>query len=78
MNESTPLRFSVRNPDLDDLRAIADLIIASDIAESGSSDFSAEELRLGWERTGFNLQQDAWVAVAPGNNHTQTCRPHCP
>ena len=72
MKESTQLKFAVRNPDLDDLQAIADLIIASDIAESGASDFSAEELRLGWERTGFNLQQDAWVAVAPGNDNAQT------
>jgi GNAT superfamily N-acetyltransferase len=46
---------------MDDLEAVAALVIACDIADYGLSDDTMEEVLSGWQRPGFNLKTDAWV-----------------
>lgn len=61
-------KFKVLPPSPDDLRAIAGLISAAALAESGESDFSEEDLANYWGRQGFDLENDAWKVVARANN----------
>src|SRR5690242_11169692 len=66
----------VRVPTLADLEAVADLIIACDLADTGKPDFSAEELREDWEREHFSLATDARVVVASAGQiigYTDVC-----
>jgi GNAT superfamily N-acetyltransferase len=62
--------LQVRSPKLKDSADVAALLIACDMAEDGVSDYSdykEEDVLLGWQtawqRSGFNLEKDAWVIV---------------
>lgn len=48
---------------MDDLAAVSELIIASDIAEFGEPDYSLEDLRDEWED--YELTTDVWVVTEP-------------
>jgi GNAT superfamily N-acetyltransferase len=61
-----PDGFTVRPPRPDEAQAIADLIIAGDIADFGEPEWSLEDTVADWERIGFDLARDARVVVAPG------------
>lgn len=50
-----------RPPSLNDLSDVTRLLIACDIIEDGMSDYTEEELLADWQRSGFNLETDAWV-----------------
>jgi mycothiol synthase len=64
--DNLPEGYMIRPAAWGDLQAVTDVIIMNDLVESGQSDFSAEELEEAWKAKNFDLQQDAWVAVAPG------------
>lgn len=53
-----------RAPKLSDLGAVTRLLIDEDIAQDGMSDYTEEDLREDWHRTGFNMDADAWIVVA--------------
>lgn len=57
--------FTLRHPTNDDLRGVAELITACDLDEMGHSDVSEDELQMDWMRSGFDLEREAWVVVAP-------------
>jgi GNAT superfamily N-acetyltransferase len=63
MNAITPPGIIIRHAEKDDLQGIAELIIQADIAESGESDFTLDDLMSDQGRPGFHLEKDAWVAV---------------
>lgn len=65
MTNTWPSDFTVRPPQPDEAQAVADLIIARDIAEFGEPDWSVEDTRADWARLGFDLARDARVVVAP-------------
>lgn len=65
MTTAWPEGFVVRPPRPDEAQAVADLIIARDIAEHGEPDWSVEDTRADWIRLGFELERDARVVVAP-------------
>lgn len=56
--------FTLRSPTWDDLPAITELIVATDRDERGESDFSLEDMLMGWKRPSFDPTSDAWVAIA--------------
>jgi mycothiol synthase len=60
-----PGGLTVRAPQPHEAQAVADLIIAGDIAEFGEPDWSVEDTRAGWARLGFDLKRDARVVVTP-------------
>lgn len=57
--------LSARVPVPDDLRAVVDLMIKCDIAESSGESVEAveEDIRDSWQTSGFNLKTDAWVIM---------------
>ncbi|HJT56756.1 MAG TPA: GNAT family N-acetyltransferase, partial [Ktedonobacteraceae bacterium] len=55
--------FLVRPPTMDDLNAVVEMLLASDIDEWGEPDSSVEEVRAEWQAIGFNLETDAWVVI---------------
>jgi mycothiol synthase len=56
--------FVIRAPTEEDFRAVADLILASDLASFGEPDYLEEELFAEWKD--LDLEKDAWVVVTPG------------
>ena len=52
-----------RAPNMDDLEAVAELRLASDIADYGMPDATEQDILVDWQRSGFNLNTDAWVIV---------------
>jgi mycothiol synthase len=55
--------FRVRAPEMDDLNAVVEMLLASDMDEWGEPDTSVEEIRSEWQAVSFNLETDAWVVV---------------
>jgi GNAT superfamily N-acetyltransferase len=50
-------------PNMDDLEAVAELRMASDLADYGMPDSTEQDILVDWQRPGFNLNTDAWVVV---------------
>ena len=62
-NISLPLSYTLRAATRAEAQAIAEVIIASDIAELGAAEYSVEDVLDDWKRAGFTLETDAQVAV---------------
>jgi mycothiol synthase len=60
-----PAGYQLRAPEPGDLGAVADVLIADQLAEGGPVVLDAGFLRDEWSRAGFSLAADAWV-VADG------------
>ena len=65
MTNMFPGDFLIRPPSMDDVKAVAELVSACDIAETGEPGDSEGDIRNGWQMPGFDLAKDAWVVVAP-------------
>jgi ribosomal protein S18 acetylase RimI-like enzyme len=52
-----------RAPNMNDLKAIAELRMVSDLADYGMPDSTEQDILIDWQRPGFNLNTDAWVVV---------------
>ncbi|HEX2142367.1 MAG TPA: hypothetical protein VHK28_08885 [Candidatus Limnocylindria bacterium] len=57
--------LAVRRPSLDDAQRIHDLLVACDMHDFGSVDFSADETRDELSRT--DLENDAWLVESDGS-----------
>lgn len=66
MKHELPEGYVVRSPAMDDFRAVADLILASDLAGFGEPDYLEDELLADWKD--LDPKMDAWVVVAPGGD----------
>ena len=60
-----PAGYQLRAPEPGDLDAVADVLIADQLAEGGPVVLDAGFVRDEWSRAGFSLAADAWV-VADG------------
>ena len=60
-----PAGYQLRAPEPGDLGAVADVLIADQLAEGGPAVLDAGFVREEWSREGFSLAADAWV-VADG------------
>jgi len=58
-----PVGYELRAPTPDDLDAVADALIASDLDDAGQVVLDADFVRDEWSRAGFDLSTDAWVVV---------------
>jgi ribosomal protein S18 acetylase RimI-like enzyme len=56
----------LRPPSFDDAEAVLAVILARDVADLGSPDFTLEDLRADWATPGLALADDARVAGRPG------------
>ena len=59
----TPADYEVRAPTPDDLDAVAEVLVAGDLHDTGQSVLDADFLQDQWSRAGFDLAADAWVVV---------------
>jgi mycothiol synthase len=58
-----PEGYAIRVPAPGDFRAVADLVLASDLSSFGEPDYTEQELLADWQD--LDLKADAWVVVAP-------------
>lgn len=65
MTISLPIGYTARPPSSDDAPGVAELLIACDVADYGSSDATVEEVRDYWAAPRFDLQHDARIILAP-------------
>ena len=61
-DHGAPEGYAVRTPVMGDFRAVADLVLASDLAGFGEPDYTEEELLADWQ--GSDLRKDVWLVVA--------------
>ncbi len=52
-----------RAPNMNDLESVAELRMASDLADYGMPDSTEQDILVDWQRPGFNLNTDAWIVV---------------
>ena len=55
--------LAARPPELNDLEAVTELIVACERADVGIAAVSEEEVENNWQASGFTLGTDAWVIV---------------
>jgi GNAT superfamily N-acetyltransferase len=60
-----PTGYVLRRPRERDSSAIAEVVVAGDIADFGEPDFTEDDLLDDWSRPRFSLDQDAWVMSGP-------------
>jgi mycothiol synthase len=58
-----PNGYALRTPTWDDLEPAAEVLAADDLDDAGQVVLDSGFLRGQWERSGFDLTTDAWVAV---------------
>jgi mycothiol synthase len=61
-----PAGYRLRAPAPGDLDAVADVLIADELAEAGQVVLGVDFVRDEWSRVGFDLATDAWVVVGGG------------
>jgi mycothiol synthase len=61
-----PAGFTLRRPRGDDVDEVVALVAAADLAASGESLASRDELRADWAHARFDLGRDAWLVEADG------------
>lgn len=66
MHNMLPTGFYARRPTPDDLKPTAEMVRASELAETGSEQTSDAELYTRWTLPGHELARDAWLVIAPG------------
>ncbi|HET9253410.1 MAG TPA: GNAT family N-acetyltransferase [Candidatus Eisenbacteria bacterium] len=59
-----PEGYLLRRPTPDDAEAVARVMIAVDIDESGKPDTSVQDVLDDWELPRFSLDRDAWIVVS--------------
>jgi mycothiol synthase len=62
-----PPDYRLRASTPDDLAAVAEVLVANDLADTGESVLDADFLRDEWSRPGFELATDAWVVAHRGD-----------
>jgi mycothiol synthase len=60
-----PSGYLVRPPRERDSTAVADVVVAEDVADFGEPSFTEEDLLDDWKRPRFALDRDAWVLSGP-------------
>lgn len=65
MDKTLPPSYTLRQPEMDDLVAVTNLLSACSLAEYGTQDFTIEDIRGLWQQPGFSLTTDAWLVISP-------------
>jgi mycothiol synthase len=55
--------YRVRPPAMDDLAGVTAVLVADELDDAGRVTLGEDFVRARWNRTGFDLSTDAWVAV---------------
>jgi mycothiol synthase len=57
--------YEIRPPTFDDVEAVTEMLVATDIADTGVSESDADLIRDQWSSPGFEPSEDAWVVTDP-------------
>ncbi|MCC6340077.1 MAG: GNAT family N-acetyltransferase [Acidimicrobiia bacterium] len=60
-----PAGYRIRHPGPRDVRTVAEVVEACEIADHGVSSFGADDLEAEWGRPRFDRRHDAWVVTGP-------------
>lgn len=63
--DKLPGNLVVRNPQMDDLNAVFELLHICDMADLGMTDITLEDMQIYWQEPNFNLATDAWSVYTP-------------
>lgn len=69
-NRELPEGYLLRRPTPEDAEAVAQVMIAVDVAETGQPDTSVQDVRDDWALPRFALDRDAWLVTA-GPTHAR-------
>jgi GNAT superfamily N-acetyltransferase len=64
---AVPAGYRLRRPTHTDVGAIADVLIADDLADTGQHVYDADFVRDQWAVQGFDPAEDAWVVLGPAD-----------
>ena len=57
--------YEIRPPTFDDVEAVTEMLVATEIADTGVSESDADLIRNQWSAPGVDLSRDAWVITDP-------------
>jgi mycothiol synthase len=60
-----PDGYEIRPPTFDDVEAVTEMLVATDLADTGVSESDADLIRDQWSSPGFEPTEDAWVVTDP-------------
>jgi mycothiol synthase len=60
-----PEGYEIRPPTFDDVDPVTDMLVATDIADTGVSESDADLIRDQWSSPGFEPSEDAWLVTDP-------------
>lgn len=62
---SLPHGYEIRPPTFDDVEVVTQMLVATDLADTGVSESDADLIRDQWSSAGFEPSEDAWVVTGP-------------
>ena len=60
-----PDGFEIRPAGLEEVEDVAEMLVATDLADTGTSESDADLIRDQWSSPGFQPSEDAWVVTDP-------------
>jgi len=60
-----PDGFEIRPPAFEEVEDVTEMLVATDLADTGTSESDADLIRDQWSSPGFQPSEDAWVVTAP-------------
>lgn len=62
---SLPHGYEIRPPTFDDVEVVTEMLVATDLADTGVSESDVDLIRDQWSSAGFEPSEDAWVVTGP-------------
>ena len=60
-----PDGFEIRPPTSEDIDDVTEMLVSTDLADTGTSESDADLIRDQWSSHGFHPSEDAWVITRP-------------
>ncbi len=60
-----PDGYEIRSPAFEDVEDVTEMLVATDLADTGTSESDADLIRDQWSSPGFQPSEDAWVVTDP-------------
>ncbi|HEY3214318.1 MAG TPA: GNAT family N-acetyltransferase [Actinomycetota bacterium] len=60
-----PHGFEIRSPAFEEVEDVTEMLVATDLADTGTSESDADLIRDQWSSPGFQQAEDAWVVTDP-------------
>jgi len=60
-----PDGYEIRSPAFEEVEDVTEMLVATDLADTGTSESDADLIRDQWSSPGFQPSEDAWVVTDP-------------